>query len=134
MRRITIKRVPTWHYRKMPLASNRPTIWRHCRHSDLGWAASPIRPDMIFGKDSSWNLPWKSEASASDRGIIGASGRRCYLHVQKFKWALDLSDGVDCHTCIAGGGRDITMAEKIMNTCMSTPSSRRWVAKLWRNM
>jgi hypothetical protein len=24
---------------------------RHCRHSDLGWAASPIRPDIIFGKD-----------------------------------------------------------------------------------
>jgi hypothetical protein len=27
------------------------TIWRPCRHSDLGWTASPIRPDMIFGKD-----------------------------------------------------------------------------------
>jgi hypothetical protein len=36
---------------RCPLASSRPTIWRHCRHSDLGWAASPIRPDMIFGKD-----------------------------------------------------------------------------------
>ncbi len=33
------------------LASNSPTIWRHRRHSDLGWAASSIRPDMIFGKD-----------------------------------------------------------------------------------
>ena len=33
------------------LASSRPTIWRHCRRSDLGWATSPIRPDMIFGKD-----------------------------------------------------------------------------------
>ena len=33
------------------LASSRPTIWRHCRNSDPGWAASPIRPDMIFGKD-----------------------------------------------------------------------------------
>jgi hypothetical protein len=28
------------------------TIWRHCRYFDFGWAASPIRPDMIFGKDS----------------------------------------------------------------------------------
>ena len=33
------------------LASSGPTIWRHCRHSDLGGAAPPIRPDMIFGKD-----------------------------------------------------------------------------------
>src|ERR1022692_715257 len=24
------------------LASSSPTIWRHCRHSDLGWAAPPI--------------------------------------------------------------------------------------------
>jgi hypothetical protein len=34
------------------VASSRPTVWRHCRHSDLGWAASPIRPDMIFGKNN----------------------------------------------------------------------------------
>ncbi|MGB8578122.1 MAG: integrase core domain-containing protein [Pseudolabrys sp.] len=34
------------------LASSRPTLWRHCRRSDLGWPASPIRPDMIFGKDN----------------------------------------------------------------------------------
>ena len=33
-------------------ASSRPTIWRHCRHSDLGRATSSIRPDMIFGKDT----------------------------------------------------------------------------------
>ena len=33
------------------LATSRPTSWRHSRHSNLGWAASPIRPDMIFGKD-----------------------------------------------------------------------------------
>ena len=25
---------------------------RHCSHSDLGWAASQIRSDVIFGKDS----------------------------------------------------------------------------------
>jgi hypothetical protein len=24
----------------------------HCRHSDPGWTAPPIRPDMIFGKDN----------------------------------------------------------------------------------
>ena len=41
------------------LASSSPTIWRHCRHSDLGRAASPIRPDMIFGKDTDarWDAP-----------------------------------------------------------------------------
>jgi hypothetical protein len=33
-------------------ASSGPTIWRHCHHSDPGWAAPSIRPDMIFGKDS----------------------------------------------------------------------------------
>jgi hypothetical protein len=32
-------------------SSSSPTIWRHCRHSDPGWIAPPIRPDMIFGKD-----------------------------------------------------------------------------------
>ena len=32
-------------------ASSGPTIWRHCRRSDPGWTAPPIRPDMIFGKD-----------------------------------------------------------------------------------
>jgi len=37
---------------KCALASSRPTIWRHCRCSDPGWTAPPIRPDMIFGKDS----------------------------------------------------------------------------------
>ena len=43
------------------------------------------------------------------------SGRRCHLHVQKFKRALDLPDGVDGHTCIAGGRRNVTMAEQILN-------------------
>jgi hypothetical protein len=33
------------------LASCRPTIWHHCWHSDLGRTTSPIRPDMICGKD-----------------------------------------------------------------------------------
>ncbi len=33
------------------LTSCSPTVWRHCRHSDLGRATSSIRPDMIFGKD-----------------------------------------------------------------------------------
>ena len=32
------------------LASSRPTIWRYRRHSDPGWTASPIRPDMNFRK------------------------------------------------------------------------------------
>lgn len=40
---------------KCALASSGPAIWRHCRHSDLGWATSSIRPDMIFGKDTGKN-------------------------------------------------------------------------------
>src|SRR4029079_3735080 len=32
-------------------ASSGSTIWRHCHHFHPGWAAPPIRPDMIFGKD-----------------------------------------------------------------------------------
>ena len=38
------------------LTSSSSTIWRHCRHSDLGWTASPIRPDMIFGKDNTLSI------------------------------------------------------------------------------
>jgi hypothetical protein len=37
---------------RCPLASSSPTVWCHCRYSHLGRAASPIRPDMIFGKDA----------------------------------------------------------------------------------
>ena len=33
------------------LASIGSAIGRHCCRSDIGWAASSIRPDMIFGKD-----------------------------------------------------------------------------------
>ena len=33
------------------LASSSPMVWCHCRYSHLVRAASPIRPDMIFGKD-----------------------------------------------------------------------------------
>jgi hypothetical protein len=42
------------------LTSSRPTIWRYRRHSDPGWTASPIRPDMIFGKET---RPWRPESS-----------------------------------------------------------------------
>ena len=38
--------------KRCALAPSSPTIWCHCRNSDLGWAASQIRTDMIFGKDS----------------------------------------------------------------------------------
>ena len=30
------------------VTSSRPTVWRHCRHSDLGRPTSSIRPDIIF--------------------------------------------------------------------------------------
>ena len=61
-------------------ASNRPTIWCHCRHSDLGWAASQIRSDMIFGKDSIRDRPI-TPASPWQNGIaerlIGTLRREC---------------------------------------------------------
>ena len=37
--------------RKDALLHRVQRVWRHCRHSDPGWTAPPIRPDMIFGKD-----------------------------------------------------------------------------------
>src|SRR6476659_9259852 len=37
------------------LASSSPTFWHHPRHSDPGWTAPPIRPDIIFGRDSRQN-------------------------------------------------------------------------------
>ena len=39
------------------LASSSPTFWRHPRHSDPGWTASPIRPDIIFGRDRRPRMP-----------------------------------------------------------------------------
>jgi len=60
---------------RCPLASNRPRIWRHCRHSDLGWAASPIRPDMIFGKDTSRSTA-KSSCGYRKRGPKSRRKRR----------------------------------------------------------
>jgi hypothetical protein len=43
--------------KKCTLASSSPTVWCHCRYSHLGRAASPIRQDMIFGKDSQKQTP-----------------------------------------------------------------------------
>jgi hypothetical protein len=55
-------------------------IWRHCRHSDPGWIAPPIRPDMIFGKDSDRNA-WKhgrySAESIKLRRYFQALARLC---------------------------------------------------------
>jgi hypothetical protein len=34
-----------------------PTIWRYPRRSNPGWTASPIRPDIIFGKHSRRDKP-----------------------------------------------------------------------------
>src|ERR1019366_10618886 len=62
--------------------------------------------------------PWRRKTSATSRigrGIAGVSGRGWHLDVQKFERALDLPNGVDCHTCIAGGGRNIAMAEQILD-------------------
>ena len=37
--------------KEAPLHRAVQRIWRHCRDSDPGWTAPPMRPDMIFGKD-----------------------------------------------------------------------------------
>ena len=37
--------------KRCAVTSSRPTVWRHCSHSNPGRATSSIRPDMIFGKD-----------------------------------------------------------------------------------
>ena len=43
------------------VTSSRPTVWRHCSHSDLGRATSSIRPDMIFGRDTiAPASPWQN--------------------------------------------------------------------------
>jgi len=41
--------------KRCAVVSSRPAIWHHCTHSDTGWIASLIRPDMIFGWDNSPN-------------------------------------------------------------------------------
>ena len=46
------------------LASSRPTISRYRRHSDPGWTAPPIRPDVIFGKDRARFSDYKSAGYA----------------------------------------------------------------------
>jgi len=81
--------------------------------------------------------PWRWKTSATSkigRGIAGVSGRCCRLHVQKFERALDLSDGVDCHPCVAGGGRDVTMAEQILDHVNVDTLFQEMVAKLCRNV
>src|SRR5450756_1033706 len=52
------------------LASSSPTVWCHCRYSHLGRAASPIRPDMIFGKDRLLMAPF-GHASPSNARRLG---------------------------------------------------------------
>jgi transposase InsO family protein len=51
--------------KRCTLASSNPTVWCHCRYSHLGRAASPIRPDMIFGKDTGCSLNGHCLAIAS---------------------------------------------------------------------
>ena len=67
------------------LASSRPTVWHHCRHPHLGRTASPICPDMIFGKDNPIQSPYVSIANrhaeimmriASEFGFTPASRSR----------------------------------------------------------
>ena len=51
----------------------------HCRHSNLGRAASPVRQDMIFGKDRRGN--WPSYVTSSACRLCPAwRGRRRFGH------------------------------------------------------
>src|SRR5258708_36067868 len=78
------------------------------RWARLRWASLAARQ----------TAPWRRKTSAPSRvgrGIASVSGRRCRLHIQKFEWALDFPDGVDCHPCVAGGGCNVTMAEQILD-------------------
>ena len=59
-------------------APSSPTIWRHCRHSDLGWATSPIRPDMIFGKDN-LVLEFVRVADVDKLRVAGIGDNACVL-------------------------------------------------------
>ena len=52
------------------LPSRSSALWCHCRHSDPGRAASPIRPDMIFGKDTLVVPGGPSNRSARERGVV----------------------------------------------------------------
>src|SRR6266567_3705336 len=78
------------------------------RWARLRWASLAVRQPA----------PWRRKTSATSRigrGIAGVSGWRCRLHIQEFQRTLDLPDGVDCHPCIAGGGRNVAVAEQILN-------------------
>ena len=47
--------------------------------------------------------------------MSGALCRGDQLDPKGFERALDLPDGVDCHPCVAGGGRNVTMAKQILD-------------------
>ena len=51
-----------------------PAIWHHCRRSDLGWAASPIRSDMIFGKERENAMNMSNGAKAGSSATDPARG------------------------------------------------------------
>src|SRR4051794_7099652 len=70
------------------LASSRPTIWRHCRHSDPGWTAPPIRPDMIFGRDRSGN--WLGRFFLAHRRLRLGSGGKRGVHGVAIAEAVDI--------------------------------------------
>src|SRR5215471_18704338 len=62
--------------------------------------------------------PWRRKISATSSfgpDMAAVSGGRRQLQVQEFQRALDLPDGVYCHTCVASGGRNGTMAEQILD-------------------
>src|SRR5262245_50079831 len=52
MQRTTIRSARTWHWTRVRPGSGGAALRCHNRHSNLVRAAPPLRPDMIFGKDT----------------------------------------------------------------------------------
>src|ERR1700690_796992 len=67
-----------------------------CRHSDLGWAASPIRPGMIFDKDRSRLLFLRFLGFSFDRTGIFVRARVA-VYANSLDLGLDAGAGKVCH-------------------------------------
>jgi len=58
--------------------SGGPAVRCHCRHPNLVWAAPPLRPDMIFGKDrakDSFESHVRTRCSGNAHKLVGYFGR-----------------------------------------------------------
>ena len=84
-----------------------PADWSHCRHSHLSWATSPIRPDIIFGKDR-LQLLHEAVPSAKVMALLVNPANSTVAETQSreaFSVAPTLS--VDLHVLHASTERDL---------------------------